>query len=713
MSYGTSSYGDISYGEPGGEEAGGTVNLSAVIDFATARVELSATIDFYNYPITASVKFDNRPYPNIFAVIDAWITEAVDLYAGISLAANQVDLSATINFAARETLSPDLSATISLQTADQTLADATAAYWTLKCVVGGTDISGLLTGDISVEYEEDASGLATIVLHPNTGAILLTDYVAKPITLTYQQVNSAGTVLYEQLLFRGYVSDPLYEPAPGTLTLECTTDLQGALDNQARAEIEALTAGSWSPFVFEEGAQGYDYAMDRMRTRAASMWHSPGGIIITDWAAKETADIELADSQIVAESISYENASRRDLLNKVGITFDYRFQRQRQRTINVVFGVDSTFCNFLINGFNLPQRSMIETISSGGGWYLQGAVNYVDLPPTGYYRCFPFAPGSSAKYIGWGNLVGGLLLDDPDTDLLCWGASWKVAKRWGQSITERYSIAISAPQSRSGNGDIAKTESYSMTCDQDISDWIEDERFQGTGVKEDFAIVGDSYDGGSYVLGDVARDATDDELTGRDAADLAREVMIAAAVTDVLQAHRSTRLRFMSTFQPFINLTKTVRIDTDHVTAKGKVRRTTHKFGINSGEASTEVELAISRHFGSGLVSSSPITPDDPPEKLEETNIPRRKYLTSHVGGRTDSLDILDSWDGYFTNYIYDPTNTEPFASDPQNPQTVIYPETFICEYPEISGAALDTMELPAEQEIDVEIPEDEFSMTQ
>jgi hypothetical protein len=87
--------------------------------------------------------------------------------------------------------------------------------------------------------------------------------------------------------------------------------------------------------------------------------------------------------------------------------------------------------------------------------------------------------------------------------------------------------------------------------------------------------------------------------------------------------------------------------------------------------------------------------------------------MPTRIGGRTDSLPLDPDWDGYFTNYIYDPTQTQPFATDPTNPATVTYPEQFVCEYPEISGTALDNTELPATQSIDVDIPQDELTMTQ
>lgn len=680
-----------------------TPDLSAVVWLATNAVDLSATVNL-----------DTQPELDLFAVVKLLVTESVDLSAAIDLDTTLVDLSAAIDLNPREVISPNLSATISLETASQALANAAGGYWLPVCLVDGSDVSSQLTGDANFEYEEDASGIGSVTLSPPDGTVDLTTYISKRLVYRRQDVDSAGTLQQQSTLFSGYISEAVFDPDTGNLVLECTTDLQGAFDGKTRGQIEAIVAGSWSPHVFEEGAQGYNYALDRMRTRTASIWHAPGAIVVTEWAAKETADIEFTDADVIEGSIDYEIATRRDLLNKVVITFDYRYQRMRQRTINVLFSMTQTFCDLLINGFKIPQRSMIESAANGGGWVVQGDIQYVDLPGAGTYRCFPFASGqNAAKYIGWGRLYLGYLLPDPDWDALCWGASWRAAKRWLQTITERHVIEINATQSQGGNGEIAKTESYSLSSTQDVSDWVDNERFSGTGTKSGFAAVGDSLDTGTYVLGDVARDAVDDPLTGRNAADLVRQVAIEAGVADELSSHRQNRVRWSTTFQPYVNLTKTARLNAYGFVAKGKVRRYTYSNNIESGDEEMMVEIALSRHFGSGLASTSTLTPDDPPDKPTETDIPRRKYLPSYVGGRTDTVELSESWDGYFTNYTWDATDDEPFAVDPSHPEAIYYPEQFICEYPEISGTALNAVELPAEQTIEVEIPEDEFTLTQ
>lgn len=695
------------------------VDLSAAIDLHTRETvtpDLSAAInlrsDWIN--IAAAINLNTSPKVDLFAAIKLSITEAIDLSAAIDLRTDYISLSATIDLAVREVVSPALTAQILLQEFDAAGITAISAHVSPACVINGIDFSAMLTGTIDVEGEEDAAGLASVTIFPASGVFSLTDYVGKPIQISATSTSDIGGESATDLLFNGYVSSPEYDPNTGQLRLECTTDLPNALNAMPRANIDALIAGHWSPVIFEEGAQGFDYAFDQLRTVPASIWHSPRGIVITDWAAKPVADLEFVDADVIDGSIRYQTATRQDLLNEIRASFDYRFERLRQRTLHCSFLIAQSFCEFLINRFELPQRSMIESAAKGGGWFLQGNVSYLDLPPADYYRCFPNTPGSIQKYIGWGRTVGGYLLPDPDIDSYCWGAWWTVAKRWLQNVTERRNVTIRALQSQAGNGVIATSESYSLVSAQDVSDWVEQEDFQGTGGKAGFALVGDSISDGSKVLGDVARDATDDPLTGRSAADDALQVIISTGVTDLLAAHRTTRISFKTTFNPMADLTKTVRLNTGSAIAKGKVARVHHTISIeNDGAAETEIELALSRHFGSGLVTPSAQVPDPEPAKPAETGIPTTKHLTSHIGGRTDSLALQSGWDGFFSNWIFDPSNTDPFGTDPNNPSTVSYPEQFICEYPEISGPALDNIELPATQVIDVEIPLDELTLIQ
>lgn len=678
----------------------------------TAELGLSPPVTGDPLSLSLPVKLHTVPPVNLYARVKLATSEAVSLSAAVKLNTRAVDLSAAISLQTHEAVS--LSAPINVVSLTSANTNRAAGKWSVGVYIDGTDVSARLTGTVEIEQGEDISSLAFFTMLPVTGTVTPGDYIGNSVRIDFIDKDTNDNVLYQLTRFLGVISDPLYNPSTGELYMQCTTDLQGTLDNSTREYIDALTpTATWSPYVFEEGAQGWDYASDRMRTIPGSMWHSPSGIIITDWAAKATADVEFTDDEMF-ECGPYAPATRRDLLNTINASFDFRYQRQRQRTLAIKWETMQTFCDFLINGWTLCQRRMVESAATSAGWVLQGDIEYTDLPPAGYYTCFKTIGPAASKVIGWGDYQLGNLLEDADNAELCWGARWKASKRWAQTLTEHYTITMTAAQSVVGNGVVGTIESYRLETDQDLSEWVKALDYSTTDpIINGYEDVGGGLVDGDYILGDVAKDATDDELTGRTAANTAREAIIAAGVSDILSAHRQNQATMVVPFQPEVTPAHTVRAVSAHITFKGKVATMRDVWDINSGDAVTELTVALSRHEGTGLVTSSPLTPDTPPVKTEETDIPNRIDLLTYVGGRNDVGELIGDERGYFTNWIFDPTETEPFATDPANPDAILYPEEFNVEYPEISGGAVDAIELPATQEVDVEIPVDELTLTQ
>lgn len=702
----------------------GTVDEVAVYDYAlsSARVAVHAGEIRFAPPVDPlsldlPIFLWTRPTVSLFLPIELRTTEALSLDLAVQLHTGLVSLSLPIELANSETVS--MSLPIEAQPITQSLINRSSGDWGAEVLIDGVDYSARLTGVIEIEQTEDASCLAQFSLIPAAGVVAWDKFIGKRVEIVFLDYDASGTLNYRRTRFIGVISDPSYSPATGIMSLRCTTDMQGTLYAIDRAGIDALTpSAEWSPHIFDEGAQGWDYFQDRLRTLQAASWHSPNGIILTDWAAKATPDFTFTDAELF-EAGPYRPGTRQNMINKVQATFDYRFQRKRQRTVQCNWTTQQTFCEFLVNGWTLCQRSMVEAAAGDTDWQVQGDIWFQPLPPAGTYRCFPFASGSSsAKYIGWGVEYLGYLLTDPDWEDLCWGAAWKAARRWAQTVTERYSITIQATQSVAGNGEIVSRESYSLISDEDLTSWLDEKDFStavAVTAPEGYAGVGGHVlsGDGDYYLGDIAKDATDDELTGRVAADQARTTLIAAGVHDVLAAHRSNRVEMLASFQPLVNLTHTVRVESAHIVCQGKVAAILDTLNIDTGDATSQISIALSRHEGTGLVTTSPLVPNTPPTPTTESGIPTRVGMLTHIGGRTDSSPLSGSELGYFSNYVYDPTQTQPFAANPSNPQAVVYDERFICEYPEISGGAIDAIELPDEQIIDVEIPVDELTLTQ
>ena len=105
--------------------------------------------------------------------------------------------------------------------------------------------------------------------------------------------------------------------------------------------------------------------------------------------------------------------------------------------------------------------------------------------------------------------------------------------------------------------------------------------------------------------------------------------------------------------------------------------------------------------------------PNPEPTKPAETDAPLTVKMDTHVGGRKDTPALTGSETGYFTNWVHDPNDPDPFADDPNDPQTVVYPQEFKVTYPDIDGVPVDPVELADTQPVAVEVPEDELTLIQ
>lgn len=647
--------------------------------------------------IASAARVKTVPVIKPFARARVLKPEAVTASAVIRVAPGVFSPGAIIRVERTETLAAPTAACQVISLAPGTLANATR-HWRLVVKYNGFDVTSRVFGVVSIDQEENASAIARFRFRATTGALDPIAYVGGPVEITFYDLAADGSTNYASKRFAGVVSDVSVDPQTSTLDITCTTDLQSAANALSRTQIDSLVGGTWSPAVFDPGAQGFDYLVDQLDTVQASLWHSPSGIVRTDWAPGSPF-VTLTEADIYSRSLIFLPANRNDLVNRLSVGFDYRFARKRQRTLKVSWKTSIPWCAMLLNGVTHCQRTMVEAAADGGAWTLQGGITFDPLPVSQAFRCVTHTGGTVT--IGW---VAGAA-----QEALCKGANWTAAARWQQMVTEYHAITIEAPESVAKNGAVPQAESYALQCTDDISQWVEADAFDGPGAG--FSGVGGNVVSGGYTLGDVALDATDDPNTGRAAADAARQCLIDYGIARIASAHRANTVTCDTRFYPALDLTRTVRINTAHLAATGKVRRLVDRFDIDTGQAKTRVYLAISRQGGTGSVTTTPTVADSAPTPTAESGIPTRLDLQTRVGGLATSVPYNEDWTGYTTNYQYDPNDPNPFADDPDNPNTNVYPVKFAVEYPEITGAAVEAIELPASQTVSIEIRNDELTL--
>jgi hypothetical protein len=578
--------------------------------------------------------------------------------------------------------------------------------------IDGSDVSARVTAACPVEMNEDASNVATVTLIPTTGAFDPLSYLGKPLTVTWQDEGGGVYSAHTVLLFTGTISDASWDPDNGLLEIEATSDMQGLVERMDHASIATMIPGStWSSIIFEQEADPWQYAQDRLSTTTDSLWQDAMGILrVAPLAAKATPDFTFTDSGRFADTLQIATASLRDLVNEITITLDYRYPRLRHREITCRWIGQQAICTYLMNPYVLCTRDMVESAATGAQWQLVGTITYTDVWPPGAYQC-----GSGGKAYVWGYQPIVDQLDSyQDLSGFCMGATWRAARRYVQRITETHAVVVSCQDSIDAVGRLPKAEDYGVESDVDTSDWDSSDASTGppTGAVR-------------LSSGDWALDADGDGSIDRDAVDDALEVAMAAARGDILRSHRQTRVSFETVFQPMINLSHTVRVNGDNLQAAGKVSRLRHVLDSATGQATTTVEIAVSRHEGTGLSVSdtiaAPAKPTAPDGSAIATTLLLRQYTGGSVADYLDPGFEGDTWDevkdesGFFTNVVFDSLTNKMIGEDEVDPVTAqhIYEVQFQVIYPEITGAHIDAAISATNTTIEVAVPEDELVCTQ
>lgn len=551
---------------------------------------------------------------------------------------------------------------------------AAGARWTVAATLDGTDIASKLVSQVEIRAEENSSTLATLALIPAAGAVDPDDYERKPISISFVGLDSAGATLYTLRRYTGVTTRAVYDADEGQLTIEATTDLQGKVENIPRAQIDALIPGAqWSKHVFDGSASGWQYALDRLSTTPAEIHCNPSGqVVVTNWAAKASADVEFTDSGRFAGTLSLTRNSRRDIISRNVINIDFRFVRLRHRQVRVNFIYDIGFCGYLDGKATVPQRAMIQSAADGNPWTRMSEISFTPLPGVG-------------TYCGGKNWGGG-------GEDFCLGATWSAARRWAQTVTEQYALTVYAPDVEAAVGVQAVSEDYGLEAIYDAGDYERIDAFDGPPSGSSF--VSETQD---YQL-----DADDTEAHGRTELEAAQTCAIAKARVEILGRARGNRVRVSTVYDPTITLASTVRINTPDFVAKGKVAAYTERLDLQTGEPLLSLELALSRHGGSGLASDDPLTAPAQPAQPSETPTARTYQLGVRAGGTEFAPADDDTWDGYICN-AYLAALTHPEKA---------YRERFVLNMPEIEDAARNATEVAQVASYEVAVPQDELTMS-
>jgi hypothetical protein len=546
------------------------------------------------------------------------------------------------------------------------IARGVSFVWRVSLLVGGVDLTHLLTGGLDVDREEGAAGVAGFSLLLPPGPVVPPDWTGKPVELDYISRDRDGIVTTARL-YTGVLEMPAWDSTTRILSCECSDQRQERVEALTIEQINALIPGYWSADAFEplDGRSRWEYAEEVLSTVTASLDSSAAGVLrTTSWYATAPAFV-YGPGTTLYKSVQIDLQPQGSITNTLEIEASYRYPRLYQH--NVQFGWThpqtggatgmGAFCNWLPWSTDLPSGEMVASEVSGAGLTLIGRPGGTTLPPTMANPC-----GNDGS---WVNRFPDLFLSVVATGAL----------RWAQSVTERYTLTMTA-------GNLAATVVSRQSASFEVDDARADDWQAGTPI-------------GSGSLEDLS-----DE--GRRVSFLS--CLLRQGRATLVSAHRGTTMSWQTKTDMAlgVDLSHTLRLD-DTAKATGKCRRIQHSIDLAGGRANTTLSIAVMR--GGGV--SDDLTPPAAPDTTLPTITASGGALSTQLGGRSTNPVTgftVDAYDddrlGFSGNFSAKDDNT---AED--------FPRRFKVRSVEIPAEYRDELQRDLGAAYRVAIPNDELEL--
>ena len=458
-------------------------------------------------------------------------------------------------------------------------AAGSAGIWTIIVTISGVDVTESIFGNIVIDAEEDSARVADLTIAPASTSFTVAAWVGKPITIDIAAMHTGSPTSVERL-FTAIIDTPVVDLAGRRIGLRCTDNLQGVVEAMDAAAIEAaIPGGYYSPAIFDPAARGWSRAQDRLSTVPASLDLTPAGALrLTAWQPKTVADIAFTAAHLLDGSLAVSIAGAHQLTNSVAIDFGYRFPRVKAETYAV--------------GYDYVNAGTISDFSAALSWFLQRAAVESAIKSAGAkIVAISYTPLPSSTIGSW--------TPGPYDVELCMGFTATVTFDYGQTIEERFTLTVSAPNSIAAVG----------TRRDRLSGALEGVYPPIVAAETSMLLYGNAIS--SIPPQDTAAEVTLTPDSNRAAADAAMETLIAVAKTKIWASHRHNTVSGSVALNPSIDVDKTISVAAPGLSAKGKCRSLTHRLSPDTGEAITEFSLAICSVAGTGVSHAE--TPTDAP----------------------------------------------------------------------------------------------------
>lgn len=536
--------------------------------------------------------------------------------------------------------------------------------WSAVVMLGGIDVTELVTGAVRVDREEGGAGIAEFGLFYMPGQQVQTDLADRTVTIDY--ITDDGQDAVQVRLFTGLVAEPRWDAVARVMRITATDNLQNRVEALSVAQIDTLAGGAWSADVFEpvDGRSRWDYAQERMSSRAASLdCDTLGELRTTSWYAKSAPDYIFGENTTVYQSLDVDLAQLRNVTNRVELTINYRYPRlydarqsfswQHPGTSGSV-GVGG-FCNWRVMPTELPNKDMVVRATEGANLTPLDA-NWYDLPPSMPDPCGTGQP--------WINTQEGLLL----------GASWAGARRWSQVVTETYKLSLSTETGEVKGQQVISRVGANISVEHSGTDNWESSLESESGMHN------------------PAGDRSDEQRRVN-----AINCLLRVAHTEILAAHRKTAVTWSAptSMALSVDLMHTVEVSDQNTSARAKCSHRIDELNFDTGSALTSITISVMR--GGGV--SDPLTIPDrlgANDSMDISGWGGTVTLPAQLGGRFASPAYDENLDGFSGNYDARQDNT-----------LEVFPRRFAITAPEIPESYTDEKTHELERVYRVGIPND------
>lgn len=551
--------------------------------------------------------------------------------------------------------------------------------WSAIITMGGVDVSERLTGRLRADREESGAGIAEFGLFYMPGDTVQTDLADRTVTIDY--VTDDGQDAVQVRLFTGLVDESSWDAPARTMRVIATDNLQNSIEALTVTQVDALTQGAWTDDVYSpaEDRSRWDYAQERMRSRAASLNCNPlGDIVTSSWYAKPQPDYIFGYNTTIHESIAVDLAQMRSVTNRVEISVTYRYPRLHDKRETYTWVHPDTdnigglggFCEWRKLTSELPDKRMVISATSGAG-LIPISANWYELPPTNPDPCGTGQP--------WINNQDGLLL----------GAGWTGARRWNQAVTETYRLNLATAAGQvEGQQAISRLSTSIGVEDNDEDGW-----------SSSLNPITEGQQGSSPIGPSNPSYGAPGDRPHDDRRIAAIGCMLQVAQTEIIAAHRRTTVSWSvpTSMALGVDLAHTIELDDQYTKARAKCSRRVDELDFETGSAITTISLSVMR--GGGV--SDPLLV---PERLgiNDLNsgggggIAPQVMLATQLGGRFISPTYNDELDGFAGNY----TSKQDFTLE-------TFPRRLAITAPEIPAEQVDEKLHELELAYRVGIPDD------